>query len=151
LESEVQMRPVASQKSNTPIMGRMNTNVREGLSPSIAWGAIYLTDFWEENIRHEFEAHSVEDTQEVHWQGTRLILGRSGYYVPDSTRASWSTGRQYNQGKEGVATAYEWFLSLPPVVPYSVIWIGGVALLGTCALVLYWVGRVLVGLMAGPT
>jgi hypothetical protein len=30
-----------------------------------------------------------------------------------------------------------------------VLWVGGVALLGTCALVVYWVGRVLVGLMAG--
>jgi hypothetical protein len=39
-----------------------NTNVREGLSPSIARGAIYLTDFWEEHFWHEeFEAQSVED------------------------------------------------------------------------------------------
>ncbi len=76
-------------------------------------------------------------------------MGESGYYLPDSTRASWSIGGQYNQGKEGVATAYEWFLNLPPLVPLLVLWVVGVALLGTCALVLYWVGRVLVGMMTG--
>ena len=143
------MRQETPQTSDTPTMERMNTSVQEAGGDSIARAAVYLGAAWEEHARHEFEAHSVEDTQEVDWQGTRYVLGESGYYLPDSTRASWSKGGQYNQGKEGVATAYEWFLNLPPVVLLLVLWVGGVALLGTCALVLYWVGRVLVGLMAG--
>jgi hypothetical protein len=52
----------------------------------------------------------------------------------------------YNQGKEEVAAAYEWFLKLPPVVTLVVLWVAGVSLMGACALMLYWVGRVLVGL-----
>jgi hypothetical protein len=143
------MRQETPQTSNTPTMEGVNTSGREGLSASIARGAVYVGDFWEEHIWHEFDAHSVEDTREVYWQGTRHVLGPWGFYVPDSTRASWSMGGQYNRGKEGVATAYEWFLNLPPVVPMTVLWVVGVALVGTCALVLYWVGRVLVGLMAG--
>ena len=143
------MRQETPQTSDTPTMERMNTSVQEAVGDSIARAAVYLGAAWEEHARHEFEAHSVEDTQEVDWQGTRYVLGESGYYLPDSTRASWSIGGQYNQGKEGVATTYEWFLNLPPVVLLLVLWVGGVALLGTCALVLYWVGRVLVGLMAG--
>jgi hypothetical protein len=149
------MRQVAPQKSNTSITAKVNTNVREGLSPSIARGAIYLGDFWEEHIRPEIAAPSVEDTPvnwqetQVHWQGMRHVLGPSGYYVPDSSRARWTMGGKYEQGKEGVARGYEGFLELPPAVVLLVMWVGGVALLGLCALVLYWVGRVLVGLMAG--
>jgi hypothetical protein len=143
------MRQETPQTSDTPTMERMNTSVQEAVGDSIAQAAVYLGAAWKEHAQHEFEAQSVEDTQEVDWQGTRYVLGESGYYLPDSTRASWSIGGQYNQGKEGVATAYEWFLNLPPVVLLLVLWVGGVALLGTCALVLYWVGRVLVGLMAG--
>ena len=144
------MRQETPQTSNNPTMERMNTSGLEDVADSIARGAVYLGAAWQEYTQHELEAHSVEDTQEVHWQGTRYVLGESGYYLPDSTRASWSMGDQYNQGKEGVATAYEWFLNLrPPVVPVSVLWVVGVALLGTCALVLYWVGRALVGLLAG--
>jgi hypothetical protein len=126
-----------------------NTNVREGISPSIARGAIYLGDLWEDHIRPEIEAPSVEDTPvnwqqtQVHWQGTRHVLGPSGYYVPDSSRARWTMGGKYKEGKEGVASAYEGFLELPPVVVVLVLWVGGVALLGSCALVVYWVGRVL--------
>jgi hypothetical protein len=52
----------------------------------------------------------------------------------------------YNQGKEEVAAAYERFLKLPPVVTLVVLWAAGVSLMGACALMLYWVGRVLVGL-----
>src|SRR5215210_3216694 len=127
------------QTSNTPTVERMKTNVREGLSPSIARGAVYLTNFWKEHIGHESEAHSVEDPQEVHWQGTRhVFLGESGYYVPDSSRARRSMNNKYTQGKEGVATAYEWFIDLPPVGPMLVLWVAGAALLGTCALVLYF-------------
>ena len=72
-------------------------------------------------------------------------MGESGYYLPESTRARWSMGAGYNRGKEGVAAAYEWFLKVPPLVPILLLWVGGVALLGTGALVLYWVGRVLAG------
>ena len=75
-------------------------------------------------------------------------MGESGYYLPDSTRAGWASGK-YDWGKEGLATAYERVLDLPPVVPLLVLWVAGVALIGTCALVLYWVGRLLVGLAAG--
>ena len=127
-----------------------NTNVREDLSPSIARGAIYLADFWEEHIEHAFEAQkSVEDTQEVHWQGIRHVVGPSGYYVPDSSRARRYMGGKYKQGKEGAASAYEGFLELPQAVVLLVLWVAGVALLGLSALVVYWVGRVVIGLMAG--
>jgi hypothetical protein len=149
------MRQVAPQKSSTSGTARMNTNVREGVSPSIARGAIYLGDFWEDHIRPEIAAPSVEDTPvhwqetQVHWQGTRHVLGPSGYYVPDSSRARWTVGGRYKQGKEGAATAYEWFLELPVVVVVSVMWVAGVALLGLGVLGLYWVGRVLVGMMTG--
>ena len=122
------MRQKTAQTSNTPTMESMNTSVQEAAGDSIARAAVYLAAAWEEHTRHEFEAHSVhsaEDTQEVDWQGTRYVLGESGYYLPDSTRASWSMRGQYNQGKAGVATAYEWFLNLPPVVPLLVLWVGG--------------------------
>ena len=145
------MGQVASQKSNTSITAMRDANVREGLSPSIARGAVYLADFWEEHIQHAFEAQkSVEDdTQEVHWQGIRHVLGPSGYYVPDSSRARWSVGGEYKQRKEEAANAYEGFLELPQAVVLLVLWVAGVALIGSCALVLYWVGRVLVGSIAG--
>jgi hypothetical protein len=104
-----------------------NTNVREGLSPSIARGAIYLTDFWEEHLWHEeFEAQSVEDAQVVYWQGKRHVLGPSGYYVPDSSRARLYVEGRYKQGQEGVATAYEGFLELlPQAVVLLVLWVAG--------------------------
>jgi hypothetical protein len=98
--------------------------------------------------KHEFEAPRVEDTQ-VHWQGSRHVLGPSGYYVPDSSRARRSMGGKYKEDKEGVGTAYEGFLQLPPMVVELVLWVAGVALLGLCALGLYSVGWVLVGLLAG--
>ncbi len=142
------MRQETPQTSDTPTMERMNTSVQEAVGDSIAQAAVYLGAAWEEHARHEFEAHSVEDTQEVDWQGTRYVLGESGYYLPDSTRASWASGK-YNQGKEGLATAYERVLDLPPVVPLLVLWVSGVAIIGTCALVLYWVGRLLVGMVTG--
>ncbi len=47
---------------------------------------------------------------------------------------------QKKEDKERVAAAYKGFLQLPQVV---VLWVAGVALLGLCMLVLYWVGRVL--------
>ena len=135
------------QTSNTPTIGGAHTSAQEAIHVSIARGAIYLAAAWEEHSRHEFETYGVEDTQ-VDWQGTRYVLGESGYYLPDGTRAGWARGK-YNQGKEGLATGYEWVLNLPPVVPLLVLWVSGVALIGTCALVLYWVGRLLVGLVAG--
>ena len=45
-----------------------------------------------------------------------------------------------------IGQAYERFLGLPPAFVLAVLWVAGVALIGTCALVLYWVGRLLVGL-----
>ena len=107
-----------------------NINVREGLSPnvssSIARGAIYLTNLWEEHFWHEeFEAQSVEDAQEVYWQGIRHVLGPSGYYVPDSSRARLYVEGKYKQGQEGVSTAYEGFLELPPAVVLLVLWAAG--------------------------
>jgi hypothetical protein len=132
------------QTSNTLTIDGTHTSAQEDVYDSIARGAVYLAAAWEEHSRHEFEAYSVEDTQ-VDWQGTRYILGESGYYLPESTRARWSMGAGYNQGKEGVAAAYEWFLRVPPLVPFLLLWVAGVALLGTGALVLYWVGRVLAG------
>jgi hypothetical protein len=138
---------VTPQRGNTPTIDGTHTGAQEDVYGSIARGAVYLAAAWEEHSRHEFEAYSVEDTQ-VDWQGTRYTLGESGYYLPDSTPKSWTSGK-YNQGKEGLATAYEWLYDAPPVVPLLVLWVAGVAFLGTCALVLYWVGRLLVGLVAG--
>jgi hypothetical protein len=135
------------QTSNTPTIDGPHTSAQQDVYDSIARGAVYLAAAWEEHSRHEFEAYSAEDTQ-VDWRGTRYVLEESGYYLPDSTQASWARGK-YNQGKEGLATGYERVLNLPPVVPLLVLWVAGVALIGTCALVLYWVGRLLVGLVAG--
>ena len=146
------MRQETPQTSNTPTMEGVNTSVQEAAGDSIARAAVYLAAAWEEHTWHEFEAHSAhsaEDTQELDWQRTRYVLGESGYYLADSTRASWSIDGQYNQGKEGVATAYEWFLSLPPVVSLSVLWVGGVALFGTCVLVAYALISALMGSVAG--
>jgi hypothetical protein len=130
------------QTSNTPTIDGTHTSAQD-VYDSIARGAVYLAAAWEEHTRQEFQAHTLEDAQ-VDWQGTRYVLEESGYYLPEGTRASWASGK-YDQGKEGVATAYEWFLKLPPVVPILLLWVAGVALLGTGALVLYWVGRVLAG------
>jgi hypothetical protein len=149
-----------------------NTNVREGVSPnisaSIGRGAIYLADFWEDHIRPEIEAPSIEDhirpeieapsiedtpvhwqETQVHWQGTRLVLGPSGYYVPDGSRAQRYMGGKYKEGKEGVESAYEGFLELPPAVVLLVLWVAGAVLLGSCALVLYMAGSVVVRSLAG--
>ena len=46
--------------------------------------------------------------------------------------------------------AYERFLELPVVVVLAVLWLTGATLLGSVVLVLYWTGRVLVQLAAGP-
>ncbi len=136
------------QTSNTPTIDGTHTSAQQDVYDGIARGAVYLAAAWEEHSRHGFEAYSVEDAQ-LDWQGARYVLGESGYYLPDSTRASWASGK-YSQGKEGLATAYEeWVLDLPPVVALLVLWVAGVAFVGTCALVLYWVGRLLVGLVAG--
>jgi len=137
------MKQPSPHTSNTSTMERMNTNAQETVGDSVVRGAVYLAAAWEEHTRQEFQAHSLEDAQ-VDWQGTRYALGESDYYLPDSIQASWARGK-YDQGKEGVASAYEWFLKLPPVVPILLLWVAGVALLGTGALVLYWVGRVLAG------
>jgi hypothetical protein len=58
-------------------------------------------------------------------------------------------GGEYKQRKEEAAKAYEGFLEMPPAVVVLVLWGAGAALIGSCALVLYWIGRVLVGLIVG--
>jgi hypothetical protein len=45
--------------------------------------------------------------------------------------------------------AYEWFLELPVRVVVLVLWVAGVVLLGSCALVVYAVVSALLGMVAG--
>jgi hypothetical protein len=149
--TKVDMKQPSPHTSNAPTMEGMHTNVQETVGDSVVRGAVYLAAAWQEYTRHEFQAHSLEDAQvedaQVDWQETRYVLGESDYYLPDSTRrrARWSIDAGYNQGNEEEATAYEWFLKVPPVVPILLLWVAGVALLGTGALVLYWVGQLLAG------
>ncbi len=49
----------------------------------------------------------------------------------------------------GIGLAYEWFLELPVPVVLMVLWVGGVALLGACALLAYAAISTLVGIVAG--
>jgi hypothetical protein len=49
----------------------------------------------------------------------------------------------------GIGLAYERFLELPVPVVLSVLWVGGVALLGACALLAYTVTSTLAGVLAG--
>jgi hypothetical protein len=49
----------------------------------------------------------------------------------------------------GIGLAYERFLELPVPVVLLVLWVGGVALLGACALLAYEVISTLVGVVAG--
>jgi hypothetical protein len=49
----------------------------------------------------------------------------------------------------GIGRAYEWFLQLPVVIVLTVLWVAGAALLGSCALVLYMAGSVVVRSLAG--
>jgi hypothetical protein len=46
------------------------------------------------------------------------------------------------------ARAYERFLGMPVWVVLGVVWVGGAALLSSCALALYVVGSLVVGAMA---
>jgi hypothetical protein len=50
---------------------------------------------------------------------------------------------------EGMGLAYERFLELPVPVVLVVLWVGGVALLGACALSAYAIISTLVGIVAG--
>ena len=50
---------------------------------------------------------------------------------------------------ERMARAYEGFLGMPVGVVLALMWVAGAALLGSCALVLYIVGTVLVPWMVG--
>jgi hypothetical protein len=45
--------------------------------------------------------------------------------------------------------ACEWLLGMPMGVATALMWLTGAALLGSCVLVVYAVGSVLVGLVAG--
>ena len=49
----------------------------------------------------------------------------------------------------GIRLAYEWFLQLPVPVVLLVMWVGGVALLGACTLLVYAVIPPLVGMIVG--
>jgi len=49
----------------------------------------------------------------------------------------------------GVPAAYEWFLGWPVAVVLAMLWLGGLALLGLCALALYLVGALLVRVLVG--
>ena len=48
-----------------------------------------------------------------------------------------------------MSRAYERFLGMPVWVVLAAMWVGGVALLGTCALTLYMVGSVLLRAVVG--
>jgi hypothetical protein len=48
-----------------------------------------------------------------------------------------------------MARAYEGFLGLPVLVVLAVMWVAGAALLGSCALVVYMVGSVLLRTVVG--
>jgi hypothetical protein len=50
---------------------------------------------------------------------------------------------------EGIGLAYEWFLELPVPVVLLVLWVGGVTLLGACALLAHAALSALVGIVAG--
>jgi hypothetical protein len=50
---------------------------------------------------------------------------------------------------EGIGLAYEWFLELPVPVVLLVLWVGGVTLLGACALLAYTGISTLMGIVAG--
>jgi hypothetical protein len=58
-------------------------------------------------------------------------------------------GRTTASVSEGIGLAYEWFLELPVLVVLLVLWVGGVALLGACALLAYAALSTLVGIVAG--
>jgi hypothetical protein len=51
----------------------------------------------------------------------------------------------------GIGQAYERFLELPVWVVLSVMWVGGAALLGACALAVYALASVLVSIAAGAS
>jgi hypothetical protein len=51
--------------------------------------------------------------------------------------------------KQMVARAYEGFLGLPVLVSLAAMWVAGAALLGSCVLVLYMVGSLLVQGLVG--
>jgi hypothetical protein len=48
-----------------------------------------------------------------------------------------------------LAQAYERFLGMPVLAVLAVMWVAGAVLLGSCALVLYVVGSLVVGTIAG--
>ena len=58
-------------------------------------------------------------------------------------------GRSTATASTGIGLAYERFWKLPGWFVLAVLWIGGVLLLGSIALVLYLIGWVLLQLVAG--
>jgi hypothetical protein len=63
--------------------------------------------------------------------------------------ASELKGRNTTSVSARIGQAYERFLELPVWVVLSVMWVGGVVLLGACALVVYAVASVVVRIAAG--
>jgi hypothetical protein len=57
--------------------------------------------------------------------------------------------RQARSYSRGALAAYERFLGWPVRVVLAVLWLGGLTLLGLCALVLYLAGSVLMRALAG--
>ena len=66
------------------------------------------------------------------------------------TRATPTTKRSTTASvSAGIRLAYEWFLGLPVPVVMLVMWVVGVAVLGTWALLAYAAISALVGVVAG--
>ncbi len=65
------------------------------------------------------------------------------------TKQVAGVGRHARSFRRVVLTAYEWFLRRPVVVVLAVLWLGGLTLMGLCALALYLAGSVLMRMLAG--
>jgi Flp pilus assembly protein TadB len=63
--------------------------------------------------------------------------------APTTTRRATATV------SAGILSAYERFLELPVAVVLLVMWVGGVAVLGACALLAWAIISALVGMVAG--
>jgi hypothetical protein len=53
-------------------------------------------------------------------------------------------------GKNWIVVAYERLYELPVAVIFALLWLAGVVLLSSCALVLYLCGSALVRMLLGP-
>jgi hypothetical protein len=66
----------------------------------------------------------------------------------EAKQVSW-LDRHARSYSRGALAAYERFLGWPVMVVLAVLWLGGLTLLGLCALVLYLAGSVLMRALAG--